>query len=44
MLGLSAEAVDVAVRLHGLAQSVGGVLWPAWGSLLHQKLGRLGSY
>lgn len=44
MLRLSAEAIDIAVRLHGMAQPVGGVLWPAWGSLLHQRLGRLGSY
>lgn len=44
MLGLSAGAVDAAVRLSGLTQPAGGALWPAWGSLLHQRLGRLGSY
>lgn len=44
MLGLSAGAVNAAVRLAGLTQPVGGVLRPAWGSLLHQRLGRLGSY
>lgn len=44
MLGLSAGAADATVRFASLTQPVGGVLWPAWGSLLHQRLGRLGSY
>lgn len=39
MLGLSAGAVDATVRLVGLTQPAGGVLQPAWGSLLHQRLG-----
>lgn len=36
--------MDAAVRLAGLTQPAAGVLQPAWGSLLHQRLGRLGSY